>query len=145
MPNASNTPDTLDMMFHGFMKAHQEMVSKMAMLNRTPHDPGAFLDEYLGAPGPTVSFQLQVDRPAFIEFILVAYTPIAAATLTIGPASGTPRVIPIPATTTSVPVPIPCAMVVKPSDTLTLTCAGATQTFLEVMGKVFSGTDWSQV
>lgn len=145
MPNLSNTPDKLDEMFHGLMQAHQKLISQMAQQTKIPLDAGAFLDEFLSTPGPTTTFQLQVDRPVLVQFILFGYTPIGAATLTIGPASGMTRTIPIPGTTTAIPGVLPCAMVVKPSDILTLTCTGATATFLEIMGKVFSGTDWSLV
>lgn len=145
MPSSSHTPDSLDMMFHGLMEAHNNLISKMSRPSKTPLDPGAFLDEYQSSSGPTASFSLQADRPCLVEHIIVAYTPVAAATLTIGPASGQIRTIPIPATTTGVPFTISCHMIVKPTDVITLNCPGATETFVEVMGKVFSGTDWSQV
>lgn len=145
MPNVSHTMDKTDEMFHGIMQAHQDLITKMHTMNKTPIDPGAFLDEYDSIAGSTLSFSLQVDRPALVQFILYSFTPVATATLTIGKASGKTRNIPIPATTTSVPGSIQCSMIIKPSEILTLNCPGATSMFLEVMGRVLSGTDWSQV
>ena len=125
--------------------AEHELVNralKHLIVPRTPEDPGTYLDKFQSTPNApgVISFQLNIDRPAVIYYILYSFSPLGAATLTIGD-----RVIPIPSTTVKPPDTFDVAMVVEPSDVFTLTAVGATSMFLEVMGKVLSGTEWSKV
>lgn len=145
MPNASQTEDSIDQMFRGLMAMHTENVAKLARIAKNPLDPGAFLDEWNSAQSSPASFSLQVDRPALIQYILYAFTPAGVATLTIGQQSGVTRTIPIVSSSANNPGSIQCAMVVRPGDTISLAATGATALFVEVMGKVLSGTDWSLV
>lgn len=125
--------------------AEHELVNralKHLIVPRTPEDPGAYLDEYRSTPSSpgVITFQLQIDRPAVIYYILYSFSPLGAATLQIGD-----RMIPIPSTTVKPPDTFDVAMIVKPTDIITLTAVGATTMFIEVMGKILSGTEWSQV
>lgn len=144
MPNVSQTPDKTDEMFRGLLDAHNKAIAMFALRNRSVIDPGSFLDEFSSGAG-SVSWQLQIDRPALIEQIIFAFTPVGAATLTIGPQSGTTRTIPIPSSTTNNPGFLDCAMVVRPGDIVTLNAGSATAVFLEIMGKCLTGTEWSVV
>lgn len=146
MPNLSHTPDTFDE-YLGIIKTQHEFIEKMRgfIVPKTPIDPGTFLDAYISGASSPLTLTPNIDRPALVTNILFSYNPAALATLAIGPTSGTLRTITIPATNAEFPIPIVCAMIIKPGDSFTLTVAGATATYIEVMGKILSGTDWSQV
>lgn len=143
----SGRQDTTDQQLMGLTSAIEKMNSQMRglIIPKTPIDAGAFLDEYLSSTSSPLTMQLQVDRPALVTQILYAINPVAAAVLTIGPASGTTRTIPIVNYGDNMIECLQVAMIVRPGDVITLTSVGATQLFVEIMGKILSGTDWSQV
>lgn len=150
MPNLAQTPDKLEVMFQGLMSEHAKLISLLNPVPKRPIDPGAFLDEWISGVLSPVSFAFQIDRPALIKYILYAYTPVGAATLTIGPANATVqnssiRSIPIASASTQNPGSFACAIKVNPGDVITLTAVGATSLFLEAMGVSLSGTDWSLI
>ena len=145
MPNQSGTRELSDELFQGIIDAHMKAVSQVFQRTRSVIDPGAILDEWQSEPAATATFTIGTDRPALIEHILYSYTPIGAATITIGQASGTNRNIPVPAAGTNNPGSIDCAMVVRPGDVVTLSAPGATSTFIEVMGHCLTGSEWSVV
>lgn len=148
MPNLSGTPDGIDAMFHKMMSSHEDLISKMRDLvyNRNAIDSKAFLDEYDTSFTSTVTVTPQIDRPAVIQTIIYSYTPATApGFLTIGRTSGKFRNIPIVTGNTILPGIIVCKMVLNPGDVCTLTSANSTQTYLEIMGQVLSGTEWSTI
>lgn len=148
MPSQSGHQTDLDAKFFGLMNAHEKLISQMRSLivPKQPLDAGAFLDEWQSASISPLIFVPQIDRPALVMFLMYSYAPTnVAATLTIGQASGVTRTIPIPANNVTMPESLPVAMIIKPNDTITLASAGATALFVEIMGKILSGTDWSQV
>lgn len=145
MSSPSHSQDKLDQYFNGLMQAHSDLITKLKglIVQKQPMDPGAFLDEYISGSTSPLVLTPQIDRPILVEYIIVSYTPLAAATLVIGKTGATNRTIPIVATTNNMPIDWQCAMVLLPGDSLTLTVGGATSLFLEIMGKSLSGTDWS--
>lgn len=146
MPNLSGSPDIFDQ-FIGLMAAHSEMIKKMEsmIVPKAPIDQGAFLDEYISQPTSPLIWVPPIDRPALVTNILISFTPVAAATFSVGQTGGTTRTIPIPVSNATFPIPIACAMVIHPGDVFTVSVSGATAVFLEIMGKLLSGTDWSQI
>jgi hypothetical protein len=147
MPSQSGHQTDLDEKFFGLMRAIEKMNSQMRsmIVPKTPLDAGAFLDEWSSGVS-TVTITPQIDRPALITNILYAMgTTAAGMSLTIGQASGNSRTIPIANNTTVAIHSLIVAMVIRPGDTITLNAASGSNCFLEIMGRVFSGTDWSQV
>jgi len=145
--SVSGQQDELSKYFMGLMSAIEKQNSMMRsmIVPKTPIDAGSFLDEYLSAASSPLIMQLGIDRPALVTHLLFAINPVGAATLTIGPASGTMRTIPIVNYGDNMIECLNVAMIVRPGDIITLTSAGATQLFVELMGKVLSGTDWAQI
>jgi len=138
MANASNTPDKWDLMYQGFMQAHEHQINMMAglVVPKTPIDPGAFFDESSSVSDATETFiNKQVDRPALINSIMVYLS--APGTLTIGD-----RIIPMGSGLTTISN---IDMVVLPQHKVTLECPTSGAMFIELMGRVISGTNWSVV
>lgn len=143
MPSLSHETDNIERTFRGMMQRHEDNIAQMMSLivKKTPIDDGAFLDEYMSNNSSSVSLNLQTDRHALIQQVLIsADTVTAGATLSIGG-----RVIPISASITIFPLSLDTLMVVKPQELVVLNVPGASNVFVEIMGKILSGTDWSRV
>lgn len=143
MPSLSHQSDSIEQTFLGMMQRHEDNIAQMMALivKKTPIDDGAFLDEYKSNNASSISFNLQTDRHALVQQVLIsADTVTAGATLTIGD-----RVMPISASIAIFPLSLDTLMVVKPQESIVLNVPGATNVFVEIMGKILSGTDWSRV
>lgn len=142
MSDAAYTNDKWEQMFRGMMQAHESQINSLkgALIPKNPIDPGTFVDKYMtGSLSPMTIGQLNIDRPALISTIIYAVNPLAAGTLQVGG-----RVIPFNSAS-PMPVTLDCQMVVYPNDTVVLTCTGATALFVELMGQLLAGTDWSRI
>ncbi|MGH8397494.1 MAG: hypothetical protein ACRETA_04525 [Gammaproteobacteria bacterium] len=120
------------------MDQHAKLIQQMQgyIVKKKPVDDGTFLDEYAVATGDTIAkIYNGFDRPALVNSI-IAYAN-AAGSINIGA-----RTMPIPAGLT---VLENIAMIVYPADIMSVVCATSGALFIEVMGKVLSGTEWSRV
>lgn len=143
LPENQNSSNTMSM-DHTPMEVSESVnkTFKSNIIPGAPEDPGAYVDEFrssidAGSNPPSVTIVLEADRPCVIYYVLYSFSPLGAATLQIGD-----RIIPIPSTTVKPPDTFDVAMIVYPKDVIKLSAAGATSMFLEIMGKVLSGTDW---
>lgn len=123
------------------MTVHESISSAMRHLivPKRPLNDSVFVDQY--AVGVNLaSFSLASDRPVLVEYILWAFNPVAAGTLTIGD-----RVLPISADANKNMTGLQVNQVLYPKDVITLNVASATSCFIEIMGRVIDGTEWSRL
>lgn len=147
MPSQSHSQSSLDEKYNGLMQAHESLINQMRgmIVPKSPIEEGVFVDEWISSNSSPAQLTLQIDRPALITSILYAMDTTGAASLQIGPQSGTMRFIPLLNANLLMMDGIKVEMIVKPGDVFILTNAAAGKLFLEVMGKLLSGTNWSVI
>lgn len=128
----------LDEKFLGIMDTWENYINQMRFMvvPKEPIDKGAFLDEYNSATNDTTcSISPGFDRHALVKSI-IAYTS-GSGTLSIGA-----RSIPLAGGLTVINY---IDMVVSPGSVIQVTGSISGPMYLEIMGNILSGTNWSRV